>query len=88
MSLKIPHMQAGRRVIGVSGSPVWSKTLMELILFTSMVNFGEVRRAHLAKSTLLTSTLVPLGSLRSVQMVKREWVAESNGKLLHLFNPW
>ena len=25
--------------------------------------------------------------LRSVQMLKREWGAESNGKLPHLFNP-
>ena len=29
-----------------------------------MVNFGEVRRVQLAKSNLLTSTLVPLGSFR------------------------
>ena len=28
------------------------------------MNFGEVRRAQLAKSTLLTSTLVPLGSFQ------------------------
>ena len=34
------------------------KTLMELIYF------GEVRRAQLAKSTLLTSSLVPLGSFQ------------------------
>ena len=51
----------GRRVIGISGSLIWSKSLMELI-FTPLVNFGEVRRAQLAKSTLLTSSLVPLGS--------------------------
>ena len=31
---------------------------------TTMVNFGEVRRAQLAKSTLFASTLVPLGSLQ------------------------
>ena len=36
---------------------------MELI-FTLVVNFGEVRRAQLAKSILLTSTLVPLGSFQ------------------------
>ena len=56
-----------------------------------MVNFGEVRRAQLAKSTLLTSTLVPLGIfsdlLRSVQMLRRECGAESNGKLPHLSIP-
>ena len=55
------------------------------------MKFGEVRRVQLAKSTLLTSTLVPLGIfldlLRSVQMLKREWGAESNGKLPHLFIP-
>ena len=55
------------------------------------MNFVEVRRVQLAKSTLLTSTLVPLGYfldlLRSVQMLKREWAAESNGKLPHLFIP-
>ena len=56
-----------------------------------MVNFGEVRRAQVAKSTLLTSSLVPLGIisdlLRLIQMLKREWGAESNGKLPHLFIP-
>ena len=31
---------------------------------TPVVNFGEVRRAQLAKSTLLTSTLVTLGSFQ------------------------
>ena len=54
-----------------------------------MVNFGEVRRTQLAKSTLLTSHVSALGNfsdlLRSVQMLKREWCAESNGKLPYLF---
>ena len=73
----------GRRVIGISDlvkKPWWKWYL------TPVVNFGEVRRGQLAKWTLLTSTLVPLGSfqiLRSVQMLNREWGAESNGKLLH-----
>ena len=53
----------GRRVIGISGSLIWSKTLMEL-KFNLLVNFGEVRRAQLTKSTLLTSTLGPLGSFQ------------------------
>ena len=48
------------------------------------MNFGEVRRAQLVNSTLLTSTLVPLGSF---QVLKREWGAEINGKLLHLCIP-
>ena len=55
-----------------------------------MVNFSEVPRVQLAKSTFLTSMLVPLGALhifKSVQMLKREreWFAESNRKLQHLF---
>ena len=56
-----------------------------------MVNFGEVWRAPLAKSSLLTSMLVPIGIfsdlLMPVQMLKREWGAESNGKLSHLLIP-
>ena len=56
-----------------------------------MVNFGDFRRAQLAKSTLLTSTLGSLGIfsnlLWSVQMLKREWGAKSNGKLPHPFIP-
>ena len=43
------------------------------------MNFSEVQRAQLAKSTLLTSA--------AFQMLKREWGAESNGKLPHLFIP-
>ena len=51
----------GRRMIGISGSLICSKTLMELIL-TPVVNIGEIRRALLAKSTPLTSSFVTLGS--------------------------
>ena len=40
---------------------------MELI-FTSAVNFGEVRRAQLAKSTLLTSMMVPWDFFRSLKV--------------------
>ena len=79
-----------RSVIGISRSLIWSKTLMELII-NSCGEFRWVRRAQLAKSTLLTSTSVPLRSfqifLRSAQMLKREWGAESKGKLPHLFIP-
>ena len=51
---------------------------------TRVVNFGEIGRAQLVKSTLLTSTLVArdlLDILRSVRMLKREREsgAESNG---------
>ena len=49
---------------------------MELI-FTPVANFGEVRRAPGVFSDLL----------RCVQMLKRGWDAESNGKLPHLFIP-
>ena len=56
-----------------------------------MVNFGEVRRAQLAKSNILTFTLVPWHLLRSVQMLKRErereFDAESKGKLPYLLIP-
>ena len=69
-------------MIGISGSLIWSKIMMELI-FNPMVNFGEVRRAQLAKSTLLTSSLVPLGSFQICSYAKEG----GNGKLPHLFIP-
>ena len=53
-----------RRVIGISGS---------------LVNFGEVRRAQLAKSTLLTSTIVPLGSIKSPVKLQ-SWFLSLRGK--------
>ena len=51
-----------------------------------MVNFGEVRRAQLAKST---STTCPLDLFRTFKVCSyaREWSAESNEKLPHLFIP-
>ena len=56
-----------------------------------MVNFGEVRRAQLAKYKLLHLHAGAPGIfsdlLRCVQMLKREWGAESNGKLPQLFIP-
>ena len=45
------------------GSLIWPKTLMELI-FNPVVNFGEVWKAQLANTTLLTATLRLLGTLR------------------------
>ena len=68
-------------MIGISGSLTWSKTLMDVL------NFTEVRRAQLAKSTLLASTMVPLESFQIFQDAKEKWGAESNGMLLHLFIP-
>ena len=58
------------------------------------MNFDEVRKAQLAKSTLLTSTSVPLGSfqifLRSIQILKREWGAEVTAPIQSLVKqqPW
>ena len=52
-------------MIGISGSLIWSTTLMKLIFLTPVENYGEVRRAQLTKSTILTSTMVPLGLFRS-----------------------
>ena len=47
-------------MIRISGSLIWSKTMMELIFNPC----GEDRRAQLAKTTLLTSTMVALGSIK------------------------
>ena len=47
-------------MIGISGSLIWSKTLMELIFNPC----GEFRRAQSAKSSFLTSSLVPVGSFQ------------------------
>ena len=55
-------------MIGISGFLIWSKILIELIFNLC----DEVRRAQLAKSTLLTSILVRFRSFKSVQMLKRE----------------
>ena len=56
-----------------------------------MVNFGEVWRAQSARSILLTSTMGPLGSFQNFKVCsdgkEREWGAEYNRKLLHLFIP-
>ena len=54
------------------------------------MNFGEVRRAHLAKYTTHLLAGAPgifSDLLRSVQILKREWGAKSNGTLSHLFIP-
>ena len=81
------HTYMGRRVIEISGSLIWSVTLMEL-LFNSCGEFrwspegpvGQIHSPHLHVGTPgIFSDL-----LRSFQMLKREWGAESNGKLRHL----
>ena len=70
----------GRRVIGISGSLIWSNTLMELIFnpcgefrWNPEGPFIEIHFPHLkAGAPGIFSDL-----LRSVQMLKREWGAES-----------
>ena len=57
----------GRRVIGISGSPIRSKPWWKWHL-TSAVNLGEVRRVHLAKSTLLTPRWCPWDLFRSFKV--------------------
>ena len=43
--------------------------------------------AQLAKFTLVVAPGIFSDILRSVQMLKRKWGAESNGKLPHLYIP-
>ena len=78
-------------MIGVSGILIWSKTLMELIINLC----GEFRWSSEGPVSQIHSPHFHVGApgifsdlLRSVQMLKREWGVESNGKLPHLFNPW
>ena len=88
------HLRWGRSsyihmLFGISGSLIWSKTLMELIFNLC----GEYRWSPESPVSQIHSLHLHVGapdllrSLRSVQMLKREWDAESNGKLLHLFIP-
>ena len=74
-------------MIGISGSLIWSKTLMELILNPC----GEFRWSLEGPVTQIHSPHLHVDALgnflhllRSVEMLKREWGAESNGKLPHL----
>ena len=79
-----------RRVIGISGSLAWSKTLMELI-FNPCGEFGwspdgpfsqiHFPHLHVGAPGILSDLLM------SVQILEREWGAESNRKLPHLFIP-
>ena len=87
---EVYQVQRGRRVIGISGSLIWSKTLMELIFNP----WGEFRWSLEGPVSLIHSPHLLAGApgifsdlLKSVQMIKREWGAESNGKLPHLFIP-
>ena len=80
----------GRRVIGISRSLIWSKTLIELI-FNPCGEFwwspeGPVSQV---RSPILHADAPRIFSdlLSSIQMLKREWGAESNKKLPHQFIP-
>ena len=80
-----------RRVIGISWSLIWSKTLMEVI-FNPCDEFrgspeSPVRQIH-SPHLHVVAPAIFADLLRSVQMLKREWGVESNGKLPHLFSPW
>ena len=80
-------LERGRKVIGISGSLIWSKTLMELI-FNPCGEFrgsleGPVSQIHTPHHHV-GAPVTFSDLLRTVQMIKREWGAESNGKLRHL----
>ena len=84
------YKKRGRRVIGISGSLIWSNTLMELISNPC----GEFRWSPEGPVSQIHSPYLHVGAsgifsdlLTPVQMLKREWGAESNGKLPHLFIP-
>ena len=81
---------SGRSVIGISGSLIWSEVLMELI-FNPCGEFlaspeGPVSQIHTPHLHVCAPGIFS-DLLRSVQMLKREQGAESNGKLPHLFIP-
>ena len=68
----------------------WSKTLMELI-FNPCGEFmwspeGPVIQIH-SPHLHVSAPRIVSDILRSVQVLKREWDAKSNGKLPHLFIP-
>ena len=75
-------------MIGIFRSLIWSKTLMKLIFNPH----GEFRWSPEGPVSQIHSPHLHVGApgifpdfLRSVQMLNREWDAESNGKLPHLF---
>ena len=80
----------GRRVFGISGSLFWSKALRRLIFNP----YGEFRWRPEGSVSQIHSPHLHVGApgifsdlLRSVQMLKREWGAESNRKLPHISIP-
>ena len=86
--LKLYYCFTGTKVDGISGSLIWSKTHMQLI-FNPCSEFprspeGPVSQTHSAD---LHDGIPGIFSdlLRSIQTLKSELSAESNGKLPHLF---
>ena len=72
-----------RKVIGIFGSLIWSKTLIELIFYSC----GEFRWSPEGPISQIHSPHLQIDApgifsdlLRSVQMLKIEWGAESKGK--------
>ena len=82
----ISHL--GAKVIGISGSLIWSKPLMELIFiscgefrWSTEVPVSQIHSPHLNdRDPGIFSDL-----LRSIQMIKRECDAESNGNIPQIF---
>ena len=88
--LFVNTIRRGRRVTRIFGSLIWSKTPRELI-FNPCDEFrwspegpvSQIHSPHLHAGTPGIFSVL----LWFVQMLKREWGAESNGKLPHLFIP-
>ena len=79
----------GRRMIGISWTLNWSKTLKELI-FNPYGKFQwspEGLVSQINSPHLHAGPLDPFCSFRSVQMLKREWGEEICGKIPHPFIP-
>ena len=80
-----------RRVIGISGSLIWSKTLMELIVnpcgqfrWSLEAPVSQIHCPHLlVGASGIFSEFFKVCS----EAKEKEWGAESNRKLLHLFIP-
>ena len=78
------YKNKGRSVIGICGSLIWSKTLMEPCGESRWSLEGPISQIH-SPHLYFGASGIFLDLLRSVQMLKREWGAECNGKLSHLF---
>ena len=77
---------------------IWSgQKLWWNLYLTPVTNFGEVRKAQLVKSTLLTSTLVSLGSFQIFKICSgakeragsgKQWEATAPIQSLVKLQPW